>query len=353
MRPLVNDVRDVHKYFRTQLAGENAINAATGMCLALICRIPVVLGGAAGSAKSLAFRVFSKLMPNADIGEIQLTNDTSKDEVIGVVSAKAYEHLDRPRRNVHNGIFKNHLVLLDEIEKAGKRVRDAMLSPLSNERIVLDDGESFDTNTELVVCTRNEEFDELAFADRMSINIFYPAKTNRNYLAQRAALRHTMGDDAPQIITPELLAEWRARKDALKAQFFADYEAMNSNNPNSTTKSVFDLYFDFIDEMVKAQVNEAYISDRTQERMFDLMAAFAVIHNLPRITLSCLWACTYVFPNEQDNEIAQNAIKSMFGAVKVNTKSQFPYPFSDSIAMSAKDAATSAKLDHTKAKVGL
>ncbi|MHA1594786.1 MAG: AAA family ATPase [Candidatus Baldrarchaeia archaeon] len=144
-------------------------NEVSGVISALLCREACILVGPPGTAKTKLLTTLSKAI-NGKIFQIWLSPETDEDAILGPLDIKGYRE-GRLRRIMEGFLPDADLVLIHEVFRGNRGIRDALLSALE-EKIVKVGGVEyplkvlgfyFDTN----FVSYDEE--DRAFWDRMVI----------------------------------------------------------------------------------------------------------------------------------------------------------------------------------------
>jgi MoxR-like ATPase len=314
-------VEDVQAYLRGQLAFPHVAEAGAVLVAAAVARVPALLAGAPGEAKTELAHLVGGMFEGARMRTIQLTEETPADALLGPLSLRALDQ-DRYTRALGEGVFNAHVVVLDEVEKASDHGHHALLSALG-EGVVYDEGRAWRHPARLIVGTRNGAVTDPALADRFSACYHLPDEPEGDLLAELARIAPSRGRAPERVIHERTLDLWTTRAEAIYAQFVARGADTHPESPQSFFRDAW--------AAVEGELGER-ASTRTKMRSLRLAAAWAAVHSLSAITAPCLWALQFVFQDRDQALAARRALSGRMLAFS-GLDARYPYPFAAGAAV--------------------
>ena len=314
------DISAYMQYAQGRLVGKGALEAWALLMCACVARQNVLLTGLAGSGKSMIARMFAQVLRGATYGSCQMSPSTPAEVVLGPFSLRGLDH-DLMARNFASTPLARHVVFLDEIEKAGEHVQQALFSLLNpTERMIIDSGREFDFGgIESLIATRNYELDDPAFADRFSACIQMqdearsaPESFLDNFFEMHEGERAPAPSYSSQTIT-SLRQRARHMSDAWRAE----------RRANSA------LWGDYQDALQRIQKEfQGVISGRKMLNLHKLICAWGAMQSrdLPIPQASDLWALQYGFIDSAEQVGIRAILSTMLGVSQQIESPLFPWP---------------------------
>jgi len=161
----------------TDLVGKN--DAFSILALATACKMPLLINGEKGTAKTAAVLDFAKSLGNNDSFIIELSEGTKAPHLLGQPDMKALM-VDKDWK-MNRPIAKAKTVVINEVDKASSAIRNVLLSIMS-EKQIFDGGETTDCQWDTFVATSNEipkGEEHLPFWDRLVLRYEMPTVSNK------------------------------------------------------------------------------------------------------------------------------------------------------------------------------
>jgi MoxR-like ATPase len=225
-------------------------------------------------------------------------------------------------RNFRASPLANHVVFLDEIEKAGEHVQQALFSLLNaSERMIIDSGREFDFGgIESLIATRNYELDDPAFSDRFSACIEMEDLSREHPDQFLGAFFDMIGGGAPAkapSYSSETIAQLRARASQISKGWRAEHRAQS------------ELWQDYCTALKKiAKAYPQSISGRKNIQLHKLVCAWGAMQDrevaVPQT--QDIWALQYGFLDGIEAKGVRSILHDLLGMSEQSEHPLLPWP---------------------------